>query len=156
MQELDDDCENRIFNKCCWTWSDIFVQSLILNAAGICLCTSFNFKIRTNHRPQKWDVKTTKYWWQTIRRLENNMAFIKKVPSLIKLNKKVKVKHSKSIGFYLKLCKRNAMKEKNTPLKAPTLQSKLDYPAFPNIVITVSGLASLISFFMNNYYYDPQ
>ena len=93
---------------------------------------------------------------KTIRRLENNMAFIKKVPSLIKLNKKVKVKHSKSIGFYLKLCKRNAMKEKNTPLKAPTLQSKLDYPAFPNIVITVSGLASLISFFMNNYYYDPQ
>ena len=24
-----------------------------LNAAGICLHTSFNFKIRTNHRPQK-------------------------------------------------------------------------------------------------------
>ena len=24
-----------------------------LNAAGICLRTSFNFKIRTNHRPQK-------------------------------------------------------------------------------------------------------
>ena len=24
-----------------------------LNAAGICLRTSFDFKIRTNHRPQK-------------------------------------------------------------------------------------------------------
>ena len=33
-----------------------------LNAAGICLCTSFNFKIRNNHRPQKWDGNTTKYW----------------------------------------------------------------------------------------------
>ena len=29
-----------------------------LNAAGICLRTSFNFKIRTNHRPQKWDGNT--------------------------------------------------------------------------------------------------
>ena len=33
-----------------------------LNATGICLRTSFNFKIRTNHRPQKWDGNTTKYW----------------------------------------------------------------------------------------------
>ena len=55
MQELDDDCESRIFNKYCWTWSEIFVQS-------ICLRTSFNFKIRTNHRPQKWDGNTMKYW----------------------------------------------------------------------------------------------
>ena len=26
MQELDDDCKSRIFNKYCWTWSEIFVQ----------------------------------------------------------------------------------------------------------------------------------
>ena len=29
-----------------------------LNAEGICLRTSFYFKIRTNHRPQKWDGNT--------------------------------------------------------------------------------------------------
>ena len=27
MQELHDDCESQIFNKYCWTWSEIFVQS---------------------------------------------------------------------------------------------------------------------------------
>ena len=69
MQVLDDDCESRIFNKYCQTWSEIFVQSF--ECGGICLrmsatqfsaTTSFNFNIRTNHRPHKWDGNTTKYW----------------------------------------------------------------------------------------------
>ena len=61
MQELDDDCESRIFNK--YT-VELEVKYLYnhLNAAGICLRTSFNFKIGTNHRAQKWDGNTTKYW----------------------------------------------------------------------------------------------
>lgn len=40
-----------------------------LNTAAISFCTyqfgattSFNFNITTNHRPQKWDGCTTKYW----------------------------------------------------------------------------------------------
>ena len=35
IQELDDDCKSRIFNKYCWTWSEIWMRT-----AAICLRTS--------------------------------------------------------------------------------------------------------------------
>ena len=48
IQELDDDCESLIFSI-----NTVELEVKYWNAAAICLRTSFNFKIRTNHRPQK-------------------------------------------------------------------------------------------------------
>ena len=68
MQELDDDCKSRIFIKYCWTWSEVFVQSFecggnfFAYVSNPIQCNDVNFNIRTNHRPQKWDSSTTKYW----------------------------------------------------------------------------------------------
>ena len=68
MQELDDGCKSRIFNKYCWTWSEIFVQSfefggkLFAYVSKPIKCNDVNSNIRTNHRPQKWEGNTTKYW----------------------------------------------------------------------------------------------
>lgn len=55
-----------------------------LNAAVFCLCTSATqFTARTNHRPQKWDGNTTKYWRLAHSQNYKKIAILFVIPALI-------------------------------------------------------------------------
>ena len=59
MQELDDDCKSWTFNKYCWSWSEIFVQSfecggnLFAYVSNPIECNDVNFNIRNRSQAAK-------------------------------------------------------------------------------------------------------